>query len=75
MSRPTPDPSNVPSFLIKQVARELSRLTETQLRPLGLGMASLPVLEAVGRPVAVHPDPRLRREALRRGWPIERWGA
>jgi len=47
MSRPTPDPSNVPSFLIKQVARELSRLTETQLRPLGLGMASLPVLEAV----------------------------
>ncbi|MEG0184579.1 MAG: MarR family transcriptional regulator [Stenotrophomonas sp.] len=47
MSRPAPDPSNVPSFLIKQVARELSRLTETQLRPLGLGMASLPVLEAV----------------------------
>lgn len=45
MSRPAPDPSNVPSFLIKQVARELSRLTETQLRPLGL--ASLPVLEAV----------------------------
>lgn len=47
MSRPAHDPSNVPSFLIKQVARELSRLTETQLRPLGLGMASLPVLEAV----------------------------
>ncbi len=37
--------------------------------------SDLPVLEAVGRPVAVHPDPRLRREAVRRGWPIERWGA
>ncbi|WP_038687324.1 MarR family winged helix-turn-helix transcriptional regulator [Stenotrophomonas rhizophila] len=47
MSRPAHDPSNVPSFLIKQVARELSRVAETQLRPLGLGMASLPVLEAV----------------------------
>lgn len=47
MTRSAPDPSNVPSFLIKQVSRELSRLAETQLRPLGLGMASLPVLEAV----------------------------
>lgn len=36
--------------------------------------SDLPVLEAVGRPVAVHPDPRLRREAVRRGWPIEHWG-
>ena len=36
--------------------------------------SDLPMLEAVGRPVAVHPDPRLRREALRRGWPIEFWG-
>lgn len=42
-----PDPSNVPSFLIKRVARELSRMAETELRPLGLGMASLPVLEAL----------------------------
>lgn len=36
--------------------------------------ADLPVLEVVGRPVVVHPDPRLRREALRRGWPIVTWG-
>src|SRR5690606_3322584 len=36
--------------------------------------SDLPMLEAVGRRVAVHPDPRLRREALRRGWPIESWG-
>ena len=36
-------------------------------------MSDLPVLEAVGRPVAVHPDPRLRREASRRGWEIADW--
>ncbi len=35
--------------------------------------SDLPVLERVGRPVAVHPDPRLRRLANQRGWPIERW--
>jgi HAD superfamily hydrolase (TIGR01490 family) len=36
--------------------------------------SDLPVLEAVGRPVAVNPDLRLRREALRRGWPVVDWG-
>ncbi len=36
--------------------------------------SDLPVLEVVGRPVAVHPDHRLRREALRRGWPVVDWG-
>ena len=30
----------------------------------------LPLLEAVGTAVAVDPDPRLRHEALRRGWRI-----
>jgi len=38
-------------------------------------MSDLPLLEAVGRPVPVHPDPRLRREAKRRGWEIADWGA
>ncbi|WP_414639375.1 HAD family hydrolase [Archangium sp.] len=37
--------------------------------------SDLPVMEVVGRPVAVHPDRRLRREALRRGWPVVDWGA
>jgi HAD superfamily hydrolase (TIGR01490 family) len=37
--------------------------------------SDLPVLEAVGRPVAVHPDRRLRRLARRRGWEIADWGA
>lgn len=30
----------------------------------------LAVLEAVGHPVVVHPDPRLERIARRRGWPV-----
>lgn len=37
-------------------------------------IADLPVLEAVGRPVVVHPDPRLRRIARTRGWAEENWG-
>jgi HAD superfamily hydrolase (TIGR01490 family) len=36
-------------------------------------MSDLPVLEAVGTPVAVHPDPRLTRHARGRGWRIEDW--
>jgi HAD superfamily hydrolase (TIGR01490 family) len=36
--------------------------------------SDMPVLEVVGRPVAVHPDHRLRREAVRRGWPVVDWG-
>lgn len=34
----------------------------------------LPVMKEVGRPVAVHPDPRLKRHAKQRGWPIQYWG-
>lgn len=37
-------------------------------------LSDLPALLAVGHPVAVNPDPRLKREATRRGWPIEDWG-
>jgi len=33
----------------------------------------LAMLNAVGHPVAVNPDARLRRHALRQGWPIERF--
>ena len=36
--------------------------------------SDLPVLEAVGAPVAVNPDPRLRRVASKRGWPVVDWG-
>lgn len=34
-------------------------------------ISDLPLLEAVKHPVAVNPDPRLRRLAHKRGWPIE----
>jgi phosphoserine phosphatase len=33
-------------------------------------ITDLPMLEAVGHPVAVNPDRELRREAERRGWKI-----
>ena len=36
-----------PSWLIKRAAHALTRQAEAQLRPLGLGMASLPVLTAL----------------------------
>jgi HAD superfamily hydrolase (TIGR01490 family) len=34
----------------------------------------LPFLEAVGHPVAVNPDRRLRRVATQRGWPVLQFG-
>src|SRR6185312_10915197 len=33
-------------------------------------ITDLPLLEAVGHPTVVNPDRALRREAVRRGWPI-----
>ncbi|PCC70628.1 HAD-superfamily subfamily IB hydrolase, TIGR01490 [Nannocystis exedens] len=37
--------------------------------------SDLPMLERVGRPQVVSPDPRLLRRARALGWPIERWQA
>jgi phosphoserine phosphatase len=31
------------------------------------------MLERVGNRVVVNPDPRLRRAAKRRGWPVQDW--
>lgn len=36
-------------------------------------VTDLALLEAVAEPYVVNPDPRLRREAERRGWPILAW--
>ena len=36
-------------------------------------ITDLPLLEAVADRVVVNPDPRLRRLAKKRGWPIETW--
>jgi HAD superfamily hydrolase (TIGR01490 family) len=56
---------------------------ETLLRSLGArleqtafytdSITDLPLLEAVGHPIVVNPDARLRRAAKRRGWLIEDW--
>lgn len=35
--------------------------------------SDLPMLERVGHPVAVHPDPRLTRRARKARWPIVQW--
>lgn len=37
--------------------------------------SDLPMLERVGRPQVISPDPRLHRRARARGWPIEHWRA
>lgn len=37
-------------------------------------ISDLPMLEAVGRPVAVNPDRRLRAAAEERGWQVRDWG-
>ncbi len=36
-------------------------------------VSDLPMLEVVGEPRVINPDPRLLALARRRGWPIERW--
>jgi HAD superfamily hydrolase (TIGR01490 family) len=36
-------------------------------------ITDLPLLEAVGHPIVINPDVRLRRVALQRKWPIEEW--
>lgn len=36
-------------------------------------VSDLPMLERVGEPRVINPDPRLRLRALVRGWPVERW--
>jgi alcohol-forming fatty acyl-CoA reductase len=40
----------------------------------GDSFSDRPLLEAVGHPIAVNPDPRLYRHAKARRWQIEQWG-
>jgi len=56
---------------------------ESKARELGISLedsyyysdsiTDLPVLERFGHPVAVNPDPLLRKQALARGWPMIRF--
>jgi HAD superfamily hydrolase (TIGR01490 family) len=36
-------------------------------------LADMPLLEAVGHPVAVNPQRRLKKIAMQRGWPVRYW--
>jgi HAD superfamily hydrolase (TIGR01490 family) len=36
-------------------------------------LSDVPLLEIVDHPIAVNPDPRLKRLAVQRGWPIEKF--
>jgi len=56
--------------LIRQLAAERG-LDLAASYAYGDDWYDLPMLEAVGHPVAVNPCPRLREEALRRGWRME----
>jgi len=38
-------------------------------------VSDLPMLERVGQPRVINPDPRLRRQAARRGWVAQTWTA
>lgn len=46
------DVKRIPSFLLKRAGQALMRDGEVALRPLGLGMASLPVLVAIKKGLA-----------------------
>ncbi len=54
--------------LVKEVGADLSASYA-----YGDAISDLPMLESVGHPVAVNPDPRLRRIARERRWAMERW--
>jgi HAD superfamily hydrolase (TIGR01490 family) len=54
--------------LVKEVGADLSASYA-----YGDSISDLPMLESVGHPVAVNPDPRLRRIARERRWAVERW--
>ncbi|MCB2633711.1 haloacid dehalogenase-like hydrolase, partial [Listeria monocytogenes] len=66
---------DVPCFQGGKVVRLQRWLAEPGLALEGASFYSdslndLPLLEKGSRPVAVDPDPRLRAEAEKRGWPI-----
>jgi HAD superfamily hydrolase (TIGR01490 family) len=56
--------------LVRQLAQQMG-IDLSGSYAYGDDWHDLPMLEAVGHPVAVHPCRSLRRVALKRGWPIE----
>jgi HAD superfamily hydrolase (TIGR01490 family) len=67
--------AGVPMFRKEKRARVIEFLSEQGVSPESCSFFSdsiydLPLLESVGKPVAVNPDHRLRRIARQRGWTI-----
>jgi HAD superfamily hydrolase (TIGR01490 family) len=70
--------ARAPVFGAEKRKRVLDFLLERGILPSSCVFYSdsihdLPLLEAVGKPVAVNPDFKLRREARRRGWSVLRF--
>ena len=68
-------PLGIPSFREGKVKRLLEWQRDRRSVPRGMWFYSdshndLPLLSHVDHPVAVDPDPRLRKEAFARGWPV-----
>lgn len=65
----------LPMFRAEKMSRVMEFISRAGESPADCGFYSdsiydLPLLEAIGHPVAVNPDFRLRRIAARRSWPI-----
>jgi HAD superfamily hydrolase (TIGR01490 family) len=56
-----------------QTHAEVNGVDLSQSFALGDAAADLPMLECVGRPLAVNPDAGLRRIAVARHWPVLNW--
>jgi HAD superfamily hydrolase (TIGR01490 family) len=61
------------STLLEEYARATSVTLEESFAYAD-SLSDLPMLEIVGTPVVVNPDPRLSQLAGQRGWRVERWG-
>lgn len=55
---------------LSRLANEVGAIDWTRAHAYSDSMSDLPLLEAVGQPVAVNPDAGLRRHALAAGWPV-----
>jgi HAD superfamily hydrolase (TIGR01490 family) len=69
---PEPFTGQVKARLIREHAAQ-HHIDLAQSYALGDAYGDLPMLECVGRPVAVNPDRRLARIAKERGWQVEIW--
>jgi HAD superfamily hydrolase (TIGR01490 family) len=59
--------------LVMQAYAEAEGLSLDQAVAYADSASDLPMLEAVGFPVAVNPEAKLAAIARRRGWPVEHW--